>query len=87
MFFLFVLKELTGILSKEFPLKPGEKAPNVRRRIGAAFKLDDLSILQQGSVTTFNYCVVLLVRNPFLYPFPFHSSHPSKFYNAPLWPQ
>ncbi|XP_034766999.2 innate immunity activator protein-like [Acipenser ruthenus] len=41
--------ELTGILSKEFPLKPGEKAPNVRRRIGAAFKLDDLSILQQGS--------------------------------------
>lgn len=41
--------ELTGILSKEFPLKPGEKAPNVRRRIGAAFKLDELSILQQGS--------------------------------------
>ncbi|KAM6454479.1 innate immunity activator protein isoform 4-T4 [Liasis olivaceus] len=37
--------ELTGTLSSEYPLKPGEKPPKVRRRIGAAFKLDDKAIL------------------------------------------
>ncbi|XP_029007449.1 innate immunity activator b isoform X2 [Betta splendens] len=32
--------ELTGQLSNDYPLLPGEKPPQVRRRIGAAFKLD-----------------------------------------------
>ncbi|KAL6111623.1 inava [Pungitius sinensis] len=32
--------ELTGQLSDDYPLLPGEKPPHIRRRIGAAFKLD-----------------------------------------------
>ncbi|XP_062323609.1 innate immunity activator b isoform X1 [Osmerus eperlanus] len=36
--------ELTGRLSEDYPFLPGEKPPQVRRRIGAAFKLDKQSI-------------------------------------------
>ncbi|KAJ8395395.1 hypothetical protein AAFF_G00033800 [Aldrovandia affinis] len=40
--------ELTGQLSSDYPLLPGEEPPNIHRRIGAAFKLDEESILQGG---------------------------------------
>nr|XP_061813563.1 innate immunity activator protein-like [Nerophis lumbriciformis] len=41
--------ELTGQLSGDYPLQPGEKPPQIRRRIGAAFKLDEQSIPQGDS--------------------------------------
>uniref|UniRef100_A0A4W4EST6 Innate immunity activator a n=1 Tax=Electrophorus electricus TaxID=8005 RepID=A0A4W4EST6_ELEEL len=36
-----VFFELTGKLSSDYPLRADEKPPQVRRRIGAAFKLDE----------------------------------------------
>ncbi|XP_068450599.1 innate immunity activator b [Clinocottus analis] len=36
--------ELTCRLSDDYPLLPGEKPPQIRRRIGAAFKLDEQSL-------------------------------------------
>ncbi|XP_016086615.1 uncharacterized protein C1orf106 homolog [Sinocyclocheilus grahami] len=40
--------ELTGNLPSDYPLLPDEKPPQVRRRIGAAFKLDEGFISQDG---------------------------------------
>ncbi|XP_051529111.1 innate immunity activator protein-like isoform X2 [Myxocyprinus asiaticus] len=39
--------ELIGHLSSDYPLLPGEKTPQIRRRIGTAFKLDEPSILHR----------------------------------------
>ncbi|XP_055025197.2 innate immunity activator protein isoform X1 [Misgurnus anguillicaudatus] len=40
--------ELTGKLPSDYPLLPDEKPPQVRRRIGARFKLDEGFISQDG---------------------------------------
>uniref|UniRef100_A0A3Q2YS92 Innate immunity activator n=1 Tax=Hippocampus comes TaxID=109280 RepID=A0A3Q2YS92_HIPCM len=39
--FFFSLQELTGKLPSDYPLMPDENTPQVRRRIGASFKLDE----------------------------------------------
>ncbi|GAA6215650.1 uncharacterized protein C1orf106 homolog isoform X1 [Lates japonicus] len=46
--------ELTGRLSDDYPLLPGEKPPQIRRRIGAAFKLDAQSIPQGAEESQLN---------------------------------
>ncbi|CAK6442316.1 unnamed protein product [Pipistrellus nathusii] len=44
--------ELTGVLPAEYPLKPGETAPKVRRRIGAVYKLDEQALLGEDPLSS-----------------------------------
>lgn len=50
-------QELTGKLPKEYPLSSGERPPQIRRRVGTSFKLDDLFPYNE-------VCIQLVDRNP-----------------------
>ncbi|ELW57899.1 hypothetical protein TREES_T100021600 [Tupaia chinensis] len=54
--------ELTGTLPAEYPLKPGEKAPKVRRRIGAAYKLDEWALHRQDPLSSLERQVALQLQ-------------------------
>uniref|UniRef100_A0A673N9R4 Cytohesin Ubiquitin Protein Inducing domain-containing protein n=1 Tax=Sinocyclocheilus rhinocerous TaxID=307959 RepID=A0A673N9R4_9TELE len=54
--------ELTGKLPSDYPLLPDEKPPQVRRRIGAAFKLDEGFISQDDYFNSFNAADLALQR-------------------------
>lgn len=52
--FIINSQELTGTLPSDYPLMPDEKPPQIRRRIGASFKLDEglIHLDKQVQVTT-----------------------------------
>ncbi|XP_037352504.1 innate immunity activator protein isoform X2 [Talpa occidentalis] len=54
--------ELTGTLPAEYPLKPGEKAPKVRRRIGAAYTLDEQAWQKEDPLSSLEQQIALQLK-------------------------